>query len=40
VGQLALEAATGGLPERRVIINKDLYNRVAALPECSRVTGY
>jgi D-3-phosphoglycerate dehydrogenase len=40
VGQLALEAASGGLPERKVILNKDLYDRVAALPECARVTRY
>jgi D-3-phosphoglycerate dehydrogenase / 2-oxoglutarate reductase len=37
VGQLTLEAASGGLPERKVILNKDLYDRVAALPECARV---
>jgi D-3-phosphoglycerate dehydrogenase len=40
VGRLALQAATGGLPERKVILNKDLYDRVAALPECARVTRY
>jgi D-3-phosphoglycerate dehydrogenase / 2-oxoglutarate reductase len=40
VGQLALEAASGGLPERKVILNKDLYDWVAALPECARVTRY
>jgi hypothetical protein len=34
------EAASGGLPERKVILNKDLYDRVAALPECARVTRY
>jgi phosphoglycerate dehydrogenase-like enzyme len=40
VGQLALEAASGGLRERKVMLNKDLYDRVAALPECARVTRY
>lgn len=40
VGQLALEAASGGLPERKVVLNKYLYDRVAALPECARVTRY
>lgn len=32
VGQLAVQAATG-LLERKVVINKDLYDRVAGLPE-------
>jgi D-3-phosphoglycerate dehydrogenase len=39
VGQLALQGATG-LPERRVILNKPLYDRVAALPECAAVRRY
>jgi D-3-phosphoglycerate dehydrogenase len=38
VGQLVLQAATGGLPERKVVLNKELYDRVAALPECIGVT--
>jgi len=37
VGQLALQAATG-LPERKVVLNKPLYDRVAALPACAAVT--
>ncbi len=36
VGQLALQAASG-LPERKVILNKALYDRVASLPECAGV---
>ena len=40
VGQLALQAASGGLPERKVILNKDLYDRVAALPPCATVPRY
>ena len=40
VGQLALQAASGGLPERKVILNKDLYDRVASLPECAGVRRY
>jgi D-3-phosphoglycerate dehydrogenase len=38
VGQLVLQAATGGLPERKVVLNKELYDRVAALSECAGVT--
>jgi len=38
VGQLALQAARGGLPERKVILNKNLYDRVAALPGCAGLT--
>jgi hypothetical protein len=37
VGQLALQAAGGALPERKVIISKDLYDRLAALPELAAV---
>jgi D-3-phosphoglycerate dehydrogenase len=40
VGQLVLQAASGGIPERKVILNKDLYDRVVALPECARVPRY
>jgi phosphoglycerate dehydrogenase-like enzyme len=36
VGQLAVQGATG-LPERKVILNKDLYDQVAALPSCATV---
>jgi hypothetical protein len=35
-----LQAASGGIPERKVILNKDLYDRVVALPECARVPRY
>ncbi len=31
VGEIALQGARG-LPERKVVINKDLYDRVVALP--------
>ena len=37
VGQLALQAASGGLPERKVVINKGLYDALAALPELATV---
>jgi D-3-phosphoglycerate dehydrogenase / 2-oxoglutarate reductase len=40
VGQLALQAALGGLPERKVIINKGLYDALAAMPELAGVTRY
>jgi D-3-phosphoglycerate dehydrogenase len=36
VGQLARQAATG-LPERAVVLNQPLYDRVAALPACAGV---
>jgi D-3-phosphoglycerate dehydrogenase len=39
VGQLALQGATG-LPERKVVLNKALYDQVAALPACAGVTRY
>jgi gluconate 2-dehydrogenase len=39
-GRLVLRAASGGLSEQKVILNKDLYDRVVALPECARVTQY
>jgi D-3-phosphoglycerate dehydrogenase len=38
VGHLALQAASGGLPERKVIINKGLYDALAAMPELASVT--
>jgi D-3-phosphoglycerate dehydrogenase / 2-oxoglutarate reductase len=38
VGHLALQAASGGLPERKVVINKGLYDALAALPELTGVT--
>jgi gluconate 2-dehydrogenase len=40
VGRLVLQAASGGLSEQKVILNKDLYDRVVALRECARVTQY
>ena len=40
VGQLLLQAASGGLPERKVILNKALYDRVVSLPECAGVPRY
>ena len=40
VGQLALQAASGGLPERKVIINKELYDRLAALTELAGAKRY
>ena len=38
VGRLALQAASGGFPERKVIINKGLYDALAAMPELASVT--
>ena len=38
VGQLAIQAAAGGLPERKVVINKGLYDALAAMPELANVT--
>jgi D-3-phosphoglycerate dehydrogenase / 2-oxoglutarate reductase len=40
VGYIALQAASGGLPERKVIINKDLYDRLIGLPELADVKRY
>jgi D-3-phosphoglycerate dehydrogenase len=37
VAQIALQVARGGLPERKVVINKGLYDRLAALPELADV---
>jgi len=35
--EIALQVAMGGLPERQVVVNKDLYDRLAALPELAGV---
>ena len=40
VGYIALQAASGGLPERKVINNKDLYDRLIGLPELADVKRY
>src|SRR5262249_31056178 len=40
VGELVLRAASDGLSGRKVILNKEFYDRVVALPECARVTRY
>ncbi len=37
VAQIALQVARGGLPERKVVINKGLYDRLAALPELATI---
>ncbi len=37
VGEIAISVALGGLPERKVVINKALYDRLAALPELASV---
>lgn len=37
VAQIALQVANGGLPERKVVINKGLYDRLAALAELTAV---
>jgi D-3-phosphoglycerate dehydrogenase / 2-oxoglutarate reductase len=35
--EIALQVAGGSLPERKVVVNKDLYDRLAALPELADV---
>src|SRR5438105_1923943 len=35
--EIALQVARGGLPERKVVVNKDLYDELAALPELANV---
>jgi D-3-phosphoglycerate dehydrogenase len=35
--EIAVQVALGALPERRVVVNKDLYDRLAALPELADV---
>jgi phosphoglycerate dehydrogenase-like enzyme len=35
--EIALQVALGGLPERHVVVNKDLYDLLAALPELAGV---
>lgn len=35
--EIALQVALGGLPERDVVVNKDLYDRLAQLPELAGV---
>lgn len=37
IAQIALQVANGGLPERRVVINKSLYDRLAMMGELARV---
>ncbi len=36
-GEIALQVALGGLPERHVVVNKDLYDRLLELPELAGV---
>jgi D-3-phosphoglycerate dehydrogenase / 2-oxoglutarate reductase len=35
--EIALQVALGGLPQRHVVVNKDLYDRLASLPELAGV---
>jgi phosphoglycerate dehydrogenase-like enzyme len=35
--EIALQVALGGLPQRHVVVNRDLYDRLAALPELAGV---
>ena len=35
--EIALQVALGGLPERKVVVNKDLYDQLVGLPELARV---
>jgi phosphoglycerate dehydrogenase-like enzyme len=35
--EIALQVALGGLPERDVVVNRDLYDRLAAMPELAGV---
>ena len=37
VAEIALQVARGGLPERKVVLNKALYDRLAELPELAAV---
>ena len=35
--EIALQVASGGLPERKVVVNKGLYDELAGLPELAGV---
>ena len=35
--EIALQVAVGGLPERKVVVNKSLYDELARLPELAGV---
>jgi D-3-phosphoglycerate dehydrogenase len=35
--EIALQVARGGLPDRHVVVNKDLYDRLVALPELKEI---
>jgi phosphoglycerate dehydrogenase-like enzyme len=35
--EIALQVALGGLPQRHVVVNRDLYDELAALPELVQV---
>ncbi|MBA2448600.1 MAG: C-terminal binding protein [Chloroflexi bacterium] len=37
IAEIALQVARGGLPERKVVVNKDLYDRLAELSELADV---
>jgi D-3-phosphoglycerate dehydrogenase len=36
--EIAMQVALGGLPERKVVVNKDLYDRIAGLPELASIS--
>lgn len=37
VGEIARGAAIGGIPERKAVVNKALYDKIAALPELANI---
>jgi phosphoglycerate dehydrogenase-like enzyme len=37
VAKIILDVANGKLPERKIVINKQLYDEIAALPELASV---
>jgi phosphoglycerate dehydrogenase-like enzyme len=37
VGKIIVDVANGKLPERKIVINKALYDEIAALPELANV---
>jgi D-3-phosphoglycerate dehydrogenase / 2-oxoglutarate reductase len=39
-GEIALQVASGGLPQRHMVVNKGLYDTLAALPELATVQRY
>ena len=38
VGEVALQVASGGLPQRHMVVNKGLYDQLLKLPELADIT--